>query len=247
MKSLLMASGFVWALLASSPVALAQETPAMQQAIAFSQDIPWGDIAASGLDRARRSIAFGPSVSAVGQSRDGFDGTISFGVGLYRFNVPIAPDRTEISAILRERFTTLFLERLKEAKGGATGLSAKQVAKQVWDDILKSYVKGRKPRLLEEPGVRILAEGTRFLGGDTWHSRLIVGIGGGPFSLGLAVGGEFGEENRAFVGVELAKPLVFGGARSPVLDLLVRADRRFGNGPERLSFSFGARFLLDVI
>ncbi len=101
-------------------------------------------------------------LSGVGGGGRDLDGSISFGLGLARFDIPIAPDRAEIEAILKGRFQKLFLEKLGEAmrrklRGGS--VDAKQIAKDAWNDVLQAYIAGRRHRVLEDPGFRIHVEG----------------------------------------------------------------------------------------
>lgn len=229
-----------------------QEPSRMQQALAFAQNIPWQGIGMSALDRARRSVALGPYVglAGTGGKNQDLDAALSFGLGLSRFAIPIAPDRAEIEGVLKDRFVKLFLEKLDQAMKGSldgSNVHPKQIAKDVWNDILQGYLEGRRHRMLEDPGFRIHVEGTRLFAADAWQARATVGTGVLGVAVGLSFGGHFGDANYAFIGLEAAKPLVFGTARTPVVDILGRVDRGFGEDHDDLSFSLGARLLLDVL
>ncbi len=229
-----------------------QEPSRMQQALAFAQNIPWQRIGMSALDRARRSVALGPYVGLAGTNgkNQDLDTALSFGLGLSRFAIPIAPDRAEIEGVLKDRFVKLFLEKLDQALQGnldGSNVNPKQIARDVWNDVLQGYLKGRRHRMLEDPGFRIHVEGTRLFAADAWQARATVGAGIAGVAVGLSFGGEFGDANYAFLGLEAAKPLVFGKARTPVVDIYGRVDRGFGEGHNDLSFSVGARLLLDVL
>lgn len=232
--------------------ASAQEASRMDSAMAFAQNIPWERIGQSAFERARRSIALGPFVGVTGVGGGGrdLDSALSFGVGISRFDIPIAPDRAEIEGVLKERFKTLFKEKLKEALQGnlnADNVDPKQIAKDAWNDVLAAYIEGRKHRILEDPGFRIHLEGTRIFAAEAWQARGSVGTGVSGFSFALSFGGEFGDDNFAFIGLEATKPLVFGNARTPVVDIMARVDRGFGEAHDDVSVSLGARLLLDIL
>lgn len=232
--------------------AQAQDPSILQQAAHYAQSIPWQGIGMNALERARRSLALGPFVGMHAMRGPGgdMDGAISFGLGLSRLDVPIVPDRAELEGILRARFQDLFVQKFKEALAGdinGRGVNPKEIATQAWNDVLAAYLEGRRHERLEDPGLRIHVEGTRFFRADAWQARATVSLGIGPIALGLAGGGQFGDDNFGFVGVEATKPIVFGEARTPLLELFGRADRGFGDGHDDWSFAFGARFLLDVI
>jgi hypothetical protein len=250
--SFVAASILLTAVSASPQTANAQSQSHLEQAQAFAQNIPWQGIGQSALERARRSVALGPFVglAGVGGGDRDLDGALSFGLALWRFDVPIVPDRAEIEGILKERFKKIFMEKLAEAMRGnldGSNIDAKQIAKAAWNDVLEAYIKGRRNRVLEDPGFRFHVEGTRLFAADVWQARGTVGAGIAGVSLALSFGGEFGDDNFAFLGLEVTKPLVFGEARTPVIDLLVRVERGFGEGHNDLSYSSGARLLLDIL
>lgn len=224
----------------------------MDSAMVFAQNIPWERVGQSALERARRSVALGPFVGITGVGGGGrdLDSALSFGVGISRFDISIAPDRAEIEGVLKERFKTLFKEKLKEALRGSlngNNVDPKQIAKDAWTDVLEAYIEGRKHRMLEAPGFRIHLEGTRIFAAEAWQARGTVGTGVSGFSLALSFGGEFGDDNFAFIGLEATKPLVFGNARTPVVDIMARVDRGFGEAHNDASVSLGARLLLDIL
>ncbi len=238
--------------LALPAAASAQEQSVADKAAMFAQSVPWQGIGMNALERARRSIAIGPFIGLHGVRGPGndMDGAISFGIGLSRFDVPIIPDRSEIESILKDRFKALFIQKFNEALQGdvnGRGIDPKQIAKQAWNDVLSAYLKGRKHQMLEKPGLRLHAEATKLFVQDAWQGRITASIGIGPIALGFSGGGEFGDANFAFVGIEATKPLVFGEARTPVLELFGRLDRGFGEGHNDLDASLGARFLLDIL
>ncbi len=237
----------------SSRKAAAQDLEKLYQAAEFANAVPWEGLGYNAADRLRRSIAIGPFVGAHGNlGHSGEDGGagISFGLGLSTFDVPILPDREELQHILKDRFKTLFLQKIEEAMQGnltTDQLDLKSIAKQAWEDVVAAYLRGRKHRMLETPGVRAHIEGVRLLQVGSWQTRASLGMGLGNMTFGLTFGGEFGDNNLAFVGPEVTLQLLFGNARSPILDLFARADVPLGekNGP--VDISLGARFLLDVL
>ncbi len=140
--------------------AAAQDLEKLYQAAEFANTVPWEGLGYSAADRLRRSIAIGPFVGAHGNlGHSGDDGGvgISFGLGLSTFDVPILPDRNELEHILKDRFKTLFLQKVEEAMAGnvtTDQLDLKSIAKQVWEDVVAAYLRGRQHRMLETPGFR---------------------------------------------------------------------------------------------
>ncbi len=90
-------------------------------------------------------------------------------------------------------------------------------------------------------------EATRLLQVGSWQTRGSVGMGLGKMTFGLTFGGEFGDNNLAFVGPEVTLQLLFGNARSPILDLFARADVPLGENNGPVDITLGARFLFDVL
>lgn len=217
----------------------------------LAESIPLGKLGLNVADRLRRSIAIGPFVGAHATLGDsGEDGGlgVSFGVGLSTFDIPILPDGEEIKRLLSDRFKTLFREKVKEAlthgKVTSDKLALRSIAKEVWKDVIDAYLNERQHRMLETPSLRIHAEAVKLVQLEAWQVRGSIAKGLGNMSFGLTFGFD---DSFAFVGPEVSVQLLFGKARSPILDLFARADIPLGekNGP--VDISLGARFILDVL
>lgn len=205
-------------------------------------------IAKGGLDRFRRSIAIGPEVGAVagvdvdGHSAHGF----SAGLAIYTFDVPVF----DLQRILADKIRLRVQERVKEiiASGGAAPADLGELARQVAADV-KAELLGQetKQRMLEKPEWKVLLEYLHFADANGVRAGVSKGVRHLSFGLGFA-GLRGGGENVFLVGAEVSLHLTpIGRARTPVIDLFVRADLPLAGPSSDLVFLGGGRLLLDVL
>ncbi len=205
------------------------------------------------IDRTRRAIAIGPHVGyAAGNDFDGHGVYgVSFGLGLYTFDVPSAFDLQEIVAA---RIRARVMEHVKKvvASGGVAPTDLSEIARNVAADV-KAELLGEKinrRRTFEKPRWKLLLEGTVLMdsiGG--FHTRLVVGKGVGKLSYGLGIGALRANSNTvAFIGPEIALHMTpLGQLRTPVIDLFVRGELGFDGGKTPFVGWVGLRALVDLL
>ena len=205
------------------------------------------------IDRTRRGIAIGPHVGyAAGGDLDshGVHG-VSFGLGLYTFEVPSAFD---LQAIIAARIRARVMERVKQivASGGVAPTDLSQLAREVAADV-KAELLGEevnRRRTFERPKWKLVLEGTVLLdavGG--FHTRLVIGKGVGRLSYGLGLGVlRANSTTIPFIGPEIALHMTpIGQLRTPVLDLFVRGEFGFDSGRNPFVGWVGLRALVDLL
>jgi hypothetical protein len=222
----------------------------------------YADDAAAGLqvvkgaiDRTRRGIAIGPEVGYAGGSDldgHGMQG-VSFGIGLYTFDVPTAFD---LQGIIAAKIRARVEDRVKQivASGGAPPADLGVLAQEVTADV-KAEVMGQKVErrhAFEKPAWKVVLEGTKLVSaGGGFQTRFVVGKGIRHTSYGLGVAVQRANSDTAvFLGPEIAFHLTpIGEQRTPVLDLLVRGELGLGSSASDRPFviAVGARVLVDLL
>lgn len=210
-----------------------------------------GDIALNTVDRVRRGVAIGPQVGGfVGVDLDGgalVDG-VSFGVGLYRFDVPTVLE-------LREWVIAAVKRRVKErvaatvAGGGAEPDDLSQIIDEVAAEVQSELLAAPRRRTLERPVFGVVLEGAILTSaGGGFQTRLVVSKGVSRASVGLALGVQrAGGETRFLPGLELSVRLTpIGVRRTPVIELVARGDLTVGSGYP-VALLAGGRFTLDLL
>ncbi len=205
-------------------------------------------IAKGGFDRFRRSVAIGPEAGFVagldvgGHSANGF----SIGLGVYTFDIPIF----DIQKIVSDKIRIRVQERVKEiiASGGVAPADLSEIARQVAADV-KAELLGQKTkqRTLETPEWKVLLEYLHFADANGVRAGISKGVK--KLSFGLGIGGlRGGGETIVIAGAEVSLHLTpIGRARTPVIDLFVRADLPLKGPNSDLVLLGGARLLLDVL
>ncbi|MBL0217526.1 MAG: hypothetical protein IPQ07_27085 [Myxococcales bacterium] len=224
----------------------------------------YADDAAVGLkmakrtfDRIRRGIALGPYVGyAGGVDLDGHGSQgISFGLGLYLFEIPTVFD---IQEVLAEKIRARVKQRVKDilASGGAAPTDLREIAMQVANDVKQEIMGPIQPKTLEDPLLKVIVEGVALLSPGGFQLRIGAAKGLGPVSLGLYTAFQRSNTNNVwFLGSELSLHLTpIGKMRTPVLDLFARGEYGYdrvnhGDSPARhpIVLTVGLRALVDVL
>jgi hypothetical protein len=209
-------------------------------------------------NRARRSVAFGPTVGIGGlyaTSAEELDAPISFGLAFEMFKVNVLPDAELVKEMIIERSKVKLETRVKqmalEGKPAPTQAELEQMALEVFEET-KAEILGEmsyRPKSFEKPRFFVNVESAYLPSADVWEVRFTPAIGIGPISIGptLAVG--FADETGAFLGGEAAVHFMpTKSPRSPVVEVYLRADFGVTDATEEASsIGLGARFVLDLI
>lgn len=211
-------------------------------------------IASENIRRIRRSVAFGPLVGASGHylvAPEQVDGGVSFGLGLYLFDVPttFAVDKIILDRAKRELAARLKV--LADEGRAPTGDDLKALARKIYQEA-RDEILGRNPRqdkTLESPRFGFVVEGQRLFRSEAWQARIAPSLGISVLSIGPTLTLHAGARTTGLVGGEISVRLLpDDGPRSKVIELFGRAE--FPLGHKELVGSHlgaGARLLFDVI
>ncbi len=208
------------------------------------------------LRRARRAVAFGPTVGYYGgvvPAQDSYEHALTFGLGLEVFKVPVLPDSETIKALIIERLKGKVKEQLFARLGGrpADPVTVEGLVKEIYQDVRQEVLglENRRNKHMERPRFNIALEVDRLWRADQWLPRLRAGIGIWKFTLGAAAGVGLGGRTKAYLGPEIVVHwLTNTRERSPVIDLFTRLDFELRDRDTNADqIVFGARFLLDAI
>lgn len=209
------------------------------------------------VNRARRSVAFGPSVGLTptyATADTGFDTALTFGLGIYLFKIPIVPGIDEIKEIVQERVKAKVQERLKDALLRGEKPTEDDLARwgrEIYEEV-KADLLGRmnvRSKTFEKPRFALDLEGQYLFGNDWWETRMTFGFGVKSITFGPTLALRMWDSTGLALGGELAlRALPSKSPRSPVIDVFVRMDFELLDRTDRGDeLSFGLRFLLDVI
>lgn len=209
------------------------------------------------VSRARRKVAIGPMIGVGAAYSTGgteLDVPISFGIGFDLFKVPVIPSTDDIKAVITQTVEKRVGQRIEDmiARGepppsaAETASMAEEILQQLKDEYLGKRPRDRK---LEKPQLAIALEEVRLPRAGAWMTRLTIGVGISKFTIGPSITGSLGDVRGAYLGGELAIHLTpRSGPRSPVIDVLLRADWGLSGGArEHDLFTFGVRAMLDLI
>jgi hypothetical protein len=208
------------------------------------------------IRRARRAVAFGPTVGYwVGSvpAQDSYEHALTFGLAFEMFKVPILPDSETIKALILEKVKAKVKDQLFARLQGRTPdpITAEALVKEIYQDVRAEVLglENTRNKHLERPKFNLAIEVDRLWRADQWMPRLRAGIGVWKLTLGASAGVALGGRTRAFTGIELVLHVLTNKReRSPVIDAFVRADfelrDRDTNGDQIV---LGTRFLLDAI
>ncbi len=217
-------------------------------------------LARGALRRARRAIAFGPTVGAWGglvPGQDQGESAITFGLGIETFKVPVLPEIDTLQEFVVERAKAKMKEQVVVRFQGRIPdpVSAQQFAQEVWEEAVKEVLdlENVRPKTMERPAVNFAIEVNRQFKIDAWTPRLRFGIGVGMVTLGASVGIPLGTDGYAktpvYLGLEVVTHfLTSDQPRSSVVDVFMRADFEMRNrGTNTDQIVIGARYLFDLI
>jgi hypothetical protein len=210
------------------------------------------------VNRARRSVAFGPTVGVGGvyaTSAEEFDLPISFGLAFELFKVNVLPDAALVKEMIIERTKVKLETRVKqmalEGKPAPTQAELEQMALEVFEET-KAEILGEmsyRPKTFEKPRFFVNVESAYLPSAEAWEIRFTPAIGIGPISIGPTLAVALADETGVLLGGEAAVHFMPSKSpRSPVVDVYLRAD--FGvtdSTEEASSIGLGARFVLDLI
>ncbi|HLU65902.1 MAG TPA: hypothetical protein VKZ63_06485, partial [Kofleriaceae bacterium] len=167
------------------------------------------DVAEGTVDRARRAVSIGPSAGgslAIGLPDGELDGAISFGLGLYLHDVPVAPTPASLRALVEARVRERVEEKVRgmiergEPAPGKEDLE--RLAREITDEVrreVQSYATVQ-PRTLERPRMAFDLEGGYLVRSEAWQVRASAGIGIKWVSLGPTVAVHLGDDKALLVG-----------------------------------------------
>lgn len=208
------------------------------------------------LERARRGFALGPTVGVSGlYGIDPADGeaAVTFGLGIYKFKVPVGPDidalKESLKARLEARIKTEAKARVEAGLQPPTQQEIEGWAKEALV-ALEAEVFGQRlnPKLIEKPSFALDLEGAYLGSSGEWHLRATAGIGLSKITIGPTIAGQISGDSVLYVGPQVDLRLLPGkGPRSPVIDLFLRLDFAVSDRSRADVFTGGARILLDII
>jgi hypothetical protein len=233
---------------------------ALLEGAAAAQRVTAREIVRGTVNRARRAVAFGPSVGALpllataGADDTGFDVALTFGLGLYLFAIPVVPSVELIQDVVRARVEAKLRERLQAALARGEKPTEEELAawgREIYQGV-KAEVLGRmnaRARTVERPRLALDLEGQYLLGAGYWETRLTLGLGVKRLTIGPTAALRLWDATGFALGGEVACRLLPGRRpRSPVIDLFLRMDfevaDRAARGDEA---ALGLRLLLDLV
>jgi len=206
--------------------------------------------------RARRAIALGPTVGAwVAHvpSPDVQEEAVTFGLGLEVFKIPVLPTLTNAKALLEERVRAKVRGIVVAQFRGVPPepIELERLAREAFEEAKAELFDDANTRakVWERPRFSLGLEGNRLLEAEAWMTRLRVGVGIWKLTLAGSFAVGFGDDTTVFTGVELGTHFLLSKrARSPVVDVFVRADFEVTDRDANTDHvTVGARFLLDLI
>lgn len=213
-------------------------------------------IAKRALTRARRAFALGPYVGiAPGLAlADEISGefSLSFGLGLYKYDIPITPSVSQLKDAIKERFLALVKEKIKAlaSKGQKpTKADIERFVRESWQEVKDELTLAYRPNRFEKPGFSIALEGLYLFAAGEWDVRAQVGLGVSVVQLSAGLSLHVGDGVNLVIPVEISKPMMLSrSVRAPTVHFFVRGDVAVTGRdevPDR--FFLGARFALDLI
>lgn len=211
-------------------------------------------IVGGAVNRGRRALVFGPTLSAGVQVSDNgdLDVPLSGGLALQLYDIPVIPDRAMIQDIIKGRVTERLKERIADAmQGRQEQLSEGEVeslAKAVYQDV-KAEVLGlndRRSKVFEKPRFHLSWELAYLPTAEAIGTRITARYGIGPISIGPVISAYKFERADLLLGGEIAfAAMPNRGARANAYELVFRVDS--GLRDVGLGFSLGLRAVFDVI
>lgn len=207
-------------------------------------------LAKAAIGRTRRAIAIGPHIggAALVDAKDSANGgALTFGLGLYTFDVPTG---LALKEVIKERVKAEIQAAITSGNAPDGDAFIHAIIEKVIRDVLDgAYGSQTFPK----PLVTVLLEGqTSFGDAEGFQLRALFGYGVfSKLSLGVSLAGSFpaadGAKNNFVVGPEFSfRVTPIGKHRTPVFDLFARLDVGV-RSPTAVNGTFGVRLLLDVL
>lgn len=206
-------------------------------------------VAKAMIGRARRAIAIGPHIGGMAQldAKDSVSGGgLSFGLGLYTFDVPTG---LRLKEVIKERVMEELRLAITRGEVDSDQLVHDIIERTIRDVLDGAYGSQKFPT----PLITVLVEGQKSFGdADGFQLRALFGYGiFSKLSAGLSIAGSFpaGDtaRNTFLIGPELSVRVTpIGKQRTPVFDVFVRGEVGV-RAPQPVTVSVGARLLLDVL
>jgi hypothetical protein len=209
------------------------------------------------VQRARRAIAIGPTAGGAatwfpqpGEST----GSVSFGLSLYTFKVPVLPDAALVADVIKSKVKERLKERIKQmiAQGYAPPdeQQQKDMAEEIFQEVKAEILgtKSHRAKTFERPSAALTWEGNYDLDAEVWSTRIRAGIGVSRLLFGITAASSFADDTIFSFGGEVALLALPGkGPRSPVFDVFLRAECPVNGATDAYSFGLGVRLLVDII
>ena len=209
------------------------------------------------ITRARRAFALGPYVGvAPGLAFDDnktVDVSLSAGLGLYKYDVPIGPSMAQLKDAIKDRFLAVVKDKIKAfiKTGQKPGKGdIERFVKEAWEEVKNELMLAYRPSHFEKPGFSVALEGLYLFSAKEWDVRVQFGLGVSAIYLAAGLSLHGGNGVALVIPVEISKPLLLTrSVRAPTVHFFARADiAATGRGvvvDDRIFV--GARFALDVI
>jgi hypothetical protein len=243
------------------------EDALIDQAIAKAQaEMPTLLTVAKGtLRRARRAVAFGPTVglwTAAFIDPGEVDAALSFGLAFETFKVPVTPDMDTLKALVVERVKAVAKDRIKQAFQGRPidPISLDQIVLKVYEDVRREILglENVRAKTLERPGYTIAFEANRLFGNERWMGRTRVGIGVWKFTLALSAsfgrvcrGDLCNDHIKGYIGPEVVLHVIPSkNPRANVIDGFLRFDWQATGRSDTTTYDqlvVGVRYMVDAI
>ncbi len=216
-------------------------------------------VARGAFRRARRAIAFGPTVGFWGGgvlAQDESEYALTFGLALETFKVPVLPTPETLKRLVVERAKAKLKDQLVARLAGREPdpISAEQFAREVWEEAVQEVLglENVRPKTMERPAINVAIEVNRMFQSEAWAPRLRFGFGVWKVTVGasLAIGlGSDAPKTPVYTGLEVVTHfLVSKQPRSSVVDVFLRADFEVRDRDANTDIlTLGVRYLLDVI
>ncbi|MCS6898285.1 MAG: hypothetical protein RMJ98_00700 [Myxococcales bacterium] len=211
-------------------------------------------IASENLRRIRRGVAFGPHLGASGNYLavpNQMDGGVSFGLGLYLFNIPTTFDLRDLVIHRARHEITARVKQLTDEGRPPSGAELESLIRAVYREALDEILgkNRREDKTLERPRFGFIVEGQRLFRSEAWQVRFVPSLGISFLSIGPTLTLHTGARTTGLLGGELSVRLLpEGGPRSRVIEIFGRAELSLGHKDTVGTHAGGGvRLLFDLL
>ncbi len=207
--------------------------------------------------RARRAIAIGPTAGGAFTTyleAEESAGSVSFGLSLYTFKVPVLPDSKLVKDVLKKRIKAKLIEIVKRrALDGLpplTKAARENLVLEIMQEVKAEFLgqANLRAKTFERPRFALTVEGDYNLNGGIISLRTRIGLGVSRLLIGPTLGLHFPDDTIFSLGGEMALLVLPGkGPRSPVFDLFLRGEFPVNTATDAYSLGLGLRLLVDII